>query len=134
MMSTVPVPVIRGPESAVMAAVVTVMPAVPVLGGLATVICVSDLAVIRPATAPKVTRVAWARPVPVMVTVVPPMAVPPAGDTPVTAGSVTGGALPCLAVTARAAPAATTATAAVVTTAAVIGLSRRPGRPRRFRR
>ena len=59
-MSTVPVPggpvpVIRVPESAVMAAAVTVM---SVLGGLATVICVPESAVIRPATPPKVTRVA----------------------------------------------------------------------------
>ena len=87
MTSTVPVPVIRVPESAVMAAVVTVMPAVPVLGGLATVIRVSEPEVIRPATPPKVTRVAWPRPWPVMVTVVPPRSVPPSGDTPVTAGS-----------------------------------------------
>ena len=61
MTSTVPVPVIRVPESAVMAAVVTVMPTVPVLGGLATVIRVSDLEMIRPATPPKVTRVASAQ-------------------------------------------------------------------------
>ena len=69
-----------------MAAVVTM----PVLGGLVTVICVPESAVIVPATPPKRTTVAPARPVPVMVTVLPPTVLPLAGDTPVTAGSVTG--------------------------------------------
>ena len=41
---------------------------------------------------PKLTPVAPERPVPVMVTLVPPAAVPLAGDTPVTAG----GAVPAV--------------------------------------
>ncbi len=87
-MSTMPAPVpvaaLCARESAVMAAVVTV------LGGLVTVIWVAESAVIVPATPPKRTTVAPASPVPVMVTAVPPVVVPLAGDTPVTAGSVTG--------------------------------------------
>ena len=86
-MFTVPVSaaVIFVPESAVTAAVVTT----PVLGGLVTVICVLESAMIVPAALPKRTTVASARPVPVMVTVFPPAVLPLAGDTPVTAGSVT---------------------------------------------
>ena len=68
------------------AGVVTVMVTVPVPGGLVTVICVLESAVMIAAAPPKRTPVAPARPVPVMVTVVPPAVVPPSGDTPVTAG------------------------------------------------
>src|SRR5438034_271734 len=63
---------------------------VPVPGGLVTVICVLESAVMAAAAAPKRAPVAPARPVPVMVTVLPPAVLPLAGDTPVTAGSVTG--------------------------------------------
>ncbi len=88
MMSTVPapVPLICVPESAMLAVLATV----PVLGGVVTVICVPESPVIVPATPPKLTTVAPARPVPVIVTVLPPTVLPLAGDTPVTAGSVTG--------------------------------------------
>ena len=68
------------------AGVVTVMVTVPVPGGLVTVICVLESAVMTAAAAPKRTPVAPARPVPVMDTVVPPAVMPPSGDTPVTAG------------------------------------------------
>ena len=68
------------------AGVITVMVTVPVPGGLVTVTSVLESAVIVPATPPKRTPVAPASPVPVMVTVVPPAVLPPAGDTPVTAG------------------------------------------------
>ena len=80
--STVPVPVAAscGPETKA---------AVLALGGLVTVICVAESAVIVPSTPPKRTTVAWASPVPVMVTVVPPAVLPLSGDTPLTAGSVT---------------------------------------------
>ena len=107
--STVPVPasVIFVPESAVTAAVVTM----PVLGGLVTVICVLESAVIVPAALPKRTTVAWARPVPVMVTVLPPAVLPLAGDTPVTAGSMTA----CEADLVK--PIATTVPATAITTA-----------------
>ena len=59
------------------------------LGGLVTVICVAESAMILPPTPPKRTTVVSARPVPVIVTVLPPTVLPPAGDTPVTAGGVT---------------------------------------------
>ena len=68
------------------AGVVTVSVTVPLPGGLVTVICVPESAVITPAVAPNRTPVAPASPVPVMVTVVPPAVLPPAGDTPLTAG------------------------------------------------
>ena len=68
--------------------VVTVMSTVPLPGGLVTVICVPESAVIVPAAPPKLTLVAPARLVPVIVTAVPPAVVPLDGDTPVTAGSV----------------------------------------------
>ena len=68
------------------AGVVTVMVTVPVPGGLVTVICVLESAVMAAAAAPKRTPVAPASPVPVMVTVVPPAVLPLSGDTPVTAG------------------------------------------------
>ena len=68
------------------ARVVTVMSTVPVPGGLVTVIWVLESAVMVAAAAPKRTPVAPARPVPVMVTVVPPAVLPLAGDAPVTAG------------------------------------------------
>jgi hypothetical protein len=41
---------------------------------------------VRPATPPKVTKVAPARPVPVMDTVVPPAVLPLSGEMPVTVG------------------------------------------------
>ena len=87
-MSTVPAPVlvICLPGSPVMAAVVTIMAAVTVLGGLVTVIRVSESEMIVPRTPPKRTAAARARPVPVMVTVFPPTVVPLTGDTLVTAG------------------------------------------------
>ena len=114
MPAPVPVAVIRAPESAVMAAVVTVTAAVPMLGGLVTVICVSESDVIAPATPPNRTTVAPARPVPVMVTVLPPTVLPLAGDTPVTAGSVTAGGAPDpVKRRARIVPAATIAAATV---------------------
>ena len=116
-----PVPVICVPESAVMAAVVAVMSTVSVLGGLVTVICVSESAAIVPATPPKRTTVAWSRPVPVMVTVLPPTVLPLAGDTRVTAGSVTGDVLPCLVrPAARAVPTIAAAAAAATTMAAMM--------------
>ena len=68
------------------AGVVTVMPTVRVPGGVVTVICVPESAVMVAAAAPKRTAVAPASPVPVMATVVPPAVLPLAGDTPVTAG------------------------------------------------
>ncbi len=58
----------------------------PEPGGLVTVTCVLESAVIVPATPPKRTLVAPASPVPVMVTVVPPAVAPSFGATPVIAG------------------------------------------------
>ena len=49
-------------------------------------ICVPVSAVIVPAAPPKLTPVAPARSVPVIVTTVPPAMVPLAGETPLTAG------------------------------------------------
>ena len=69
------------------AGVVTVMVTVPAPGGLVTVICVLESAVMVAAAVPKRTPVAPARPVPVMVTVLPPPVLPLAGDTPVTGWS-----------------------------------------------
>ena len=66
--------------------VVAVMSTVPFPGGLTTVICVPDSAVINPAAPPKPTPVAPDRPVPVIVTLVPPAVLPLAGETPETAG------------------------------------------------
>jgi hypothetical protein len=66
--------------------VVTVMSTVPVPAGLVTVIRVAESAVIVPATPPKLTPVAPARPVPVIVTTVPPLVGPFAGEIAVTAG------------------------------------------------
>ena len=68
------------------AGVVTVMSTVPLPGGLVAVICVPESAVTVAGVPPKLTPVAPERPVPVMVTLVPPAAGPLAGDTPVTAG------------------------------------------------
>src|SRR5580700_1300724 len=113
-MLTVPAPVPAAclPELAVMAAVVTVMSAVPVAGGLVTVICVPESAVIVPSTPPNRTTVAPASPVPVIFTVLPPTVLPPAGDTPVIAGSPAGWEPPDPArATARTVPATATATA-----------------------
>jgi len=70
--------------------VVTVMFTVPVPGGLVTVICVPESAVIVPAAPPKLTPVASPRLVPLIVTAVPPAVVPLDGDTAVvTGGGVT---------------------------------------------
>src|SRR5580658_10431338 len=97
------------------------MGTVPVPGGLVTVTCVAESAVMTAAAEPKRTAVASASPVPVTDTVVPPAVLPPSGDTPVTAGSATayeedlGKAKPRI-VPAAAIPA--TATAMVVLTAA----------------
>jgi len=66
--------------------VVTVRSTMPWPGGLVTVICVPVSAVIVPAAPPKLTPVAPARSVPVIVTTVPPAMVPLAGETPLTAG------------------------------------------------
>jgi len=57
---------------------------VPLPGGAVAVIRVSESETILVAAPPKLTLVAWARPVPVMVTVVPPAAGPVLGDTAVT--------------------------------------------------
>ena len=128
-MSTVPAPVPGGsalPEFAVMAAVVTIMAAVTVLGGLVTVICVPESAMIVPRTPPKRTTVAPARPVPVMVTVLPPTVLPLAGDTPVTAGSATGCEGPDPAKRkARTVPAAAIATTTTAAMAALTAPERR---------
>jgi len=66
--------------------VVAVMSTVPFPGGLTTVICVPDSAVINPAAPPKLTPVAPDRPVPAIVTLVPPAVLPLAGETPEIAG------------------------------------------------
>ena len=66
--------------------VVTVMSAVPLPGGLVTVICVLESAVMTAGVAPKRMPVAPARPVPVMDTMVPPAVLPLSGDMPATAG------------------------------------------------
>ena len=76
------------PAVAVPPGVVTVTSTMPLPGGLVTVICVLESAVIVPAAPPKLTLVAPARLVPVIVTAVPPAVVPLDGDTPVTAGFV----------------------------------------------
>jgi hypothetical protein len=110
------------------ALVVTVMSTVPVPGGLVTVSCVTESAVMAAAAPPKLTRVAEPRPVPLMVTVVPPEVVPLAGETPVTAGGDEGDDED--EPVARTVPAATSAIAAPTTMAAVRGLTRRS---RRFR-
>ena len=76
------------PAVAVPPGVVTVTSTMPLPGGLVTVTCVLESAVIVPAAPPKLTLVAPARLVPVIVTAVPPAVVPLDGDTPVTAGFV----------------------------------------------
>ena len=114
-----------------MAAVVTVMSAVPVAGGLVTVICVPESAVIVPATPPKRTTVAPARLVPVIFTVLPPTVLPLAGDTPVTTGSPAGWEPPDPArAMARTVPATATTTAAAMAalTARECRSRDRPGR------
>jgi len=82
---------VNWPALAVPAGVVTVTLTVPVLpaAGLVTVICVAESAVIVPAAPPKLTPVAPARPVPVIVTGVPPPVGPRAGDIAVTTGGAT---------------------------------------------
>ena len=68
--------------------VVTVTLTVPAApDGLVTVICVPESLAIFPAAPPKLTPVAPARLVPLMVTAVPPAVLPLDGDTPVTAGA-----------------------------------------------
>ena len=68
--------------------VTTMMLTVPALpGGLVTVICVAESAVTAPAAPPKLTPLTPARPVPVIVTDVPPPVGPLAGDIPVSAGA-----------------------------------------------
>jgi len=69
------------PVPAVVACVLepAMLPAVPVLGGLVTVICVAESAVIVPGAPPKRTTVAPSSPVPVIVTVLPPAVLPLAG-------------------------------------------------------
>ena len=69
------------------AGVVTVMCTVPVPGGLVAVICVPESTVNCAAAPPKLTPVpagGVVKPVPVMVTLAPPLVVPLAGETPVT--------------------------------------------------
>ena len=63
------------------------MCAAPVPGGLVAVICVPESIVNCAGALPKLTRVTAGgavKPVPVMVTLVPPLVVPLAGETPVT--------------------------------------------------
>ena len=67
--------------------VVTVTSTVSLPGGLATVICVPESAVIVAAVPPKLTPVTPQRPVPVIVTLVPPAVLPLGGETPVTVGA-----------------------------------------------
>src|SRR5580700_9640549 len=86
------------PAPALPPGVVTVTLTVPVPGGLVTVICVPESAVIVPAAPPKLTPVAPPRLVPLIVTAVPPAVVPLDGDTAVvTGGGVTWVNLPALA-------------------------------------
>ena len=67
---------------------VTVMSTVPLPGGLVAVIWVSESTLIAAALAgPKLTSVAPVNPLPVMVTVSPPAALPLVGETPVMAGA-----------------------------------------------
>ena len=69
------------------AGVVTVTSTVPVPGGLVAVIWVSESMVNCAAAPPKLTpvlAVGAVKPVPIMVTLVPPLVVPLAGETPVT--------------------------------------------------
>ena len=68
------------PAAEVPDGVVTVMSTVPLPAGLVTVICVPESAVMVPAAPPKLTPVAPARPVPVIVTAVPPAVVPLASE------------------------------------------------------
>src|SRR5215831_2956698 len=70
-------------------AVVTVTLTVPVPAGLVAVILVADTNVTPvPAFAPNLTVAPLAKPVPVMVTTVPPPVGPDEGDTPETVGTV----------------------------------------------
>ena len=70
------------------AGVVTVMSTVPVPAGLVAVIWVSESTVMAAALAvPKATSVAPVKPPPVMITTVPPAALPPSGEIPVTASA-----------------------------------------------
>jgi hypothetical protein len=75
------------PALALPPGVVTVTFTVPVPGGLVTVICVLESAVIVPAAPPKLTPVAPPRLVPLIVTAVPPPVVPLDGANPVTTGA-----------------------------------------------
>ena len=77
------------------AGVVTVMCTVPVPGGLVAVICVPESMVNCAAALPKLTLVpagGAVKPLPVMITLVPPVVVPLAGETSVTdTGDDSGG-------------------------------------------
>ncbi len=73
------------------AGVVTVMLTLPLPGGLAAVICVPESVPIVPAAPPKLTPVAPARPVPPIVTAVPPLGIPESGETLMTNGDLGGG-------------------------------------------
>ena len=68
-------------------AVVTVTSTVPVPDGEVTVIDVAESAVTVPVVVPNLTAVAFARLVPVTVTLVPPAPGPEVGLTPVTVGA-----------------------------------------------
>src|SRR5215472_9330721 len=73
------------------AGVVTLMSTVPApVAGLVTVICVLESVMMVAAAVPKLTPVAPARPVPVMVTLAPPAVLPPLGETPVITGDEDG--------------------------------------------
>jgi hypothetical protein len=68
--------------------VVTVTSTVPAPAGLVAVIWVSESTVIAAALAPpKLTLVGPMKPLPVMITVMPPAALPVAGETPLTAST-----------------------------------------------
>jgi len=73
--------------------VATVTSTVPLPGGLVAVISLSELTVITALTPPKSTAVASAKPLPVMVTLSPPVPAPVTGETAVTTGAVTTGVL-----------------------------------------
>ena len=69
--------------------VVTVMSTVPVPDGAVAVICVPVFVRIVAVEAPKFTAVAPVKPLPLIVTVVPPPTGPEVGDLPVTLGRAT---------------------------------------------
>lgn len=73
--------------------VTTVTSTVPLPGGLVAVISVSECTVITALTLLKLTSVAPVKPLPVMVTLLPPAPVPLAGEIAVTCGRAVDGAL-----------------------------------------